>query len=76
MLHRQRPKGLRLEIGLEAETLISNSGTDAFSVAIRRAQEASSEQMQSDWRRVAAAIARRTPKRTITAIRPRSFALA
>jgi hypothetical protein len=75
MLDRRRPQGLRLEIDLEAETLMSNLGVDAFSIASRRAQEASSEQMERDWSRVAATIARKTGKRTLTSIRPLSFAL-
>jgi hypothetical protein len=75
MLDRRRPQGLRLEIYREAETLVSNSGVDAFSIATRRAQEASSEQMERDWSRVAATIARRTGKRPLTSIRPWSFAL-
>jgi hypothetical protein len=36
MLYRQRPQILRLGIGLEAETLISNSGVDAYRIACRR----------------------------------------
>ena len=75
MLDRRRPQGLRLEIDLEAETLMSNLGVDAFAIASRRAQEASSEQMERDWSRVAATIARRTGKRPLTSIRPWSFAL-
>jgi hypothetical protein len=75
MLDRRRPQGLRLEIDLEAETLMSNSVVDAFSIANRRAQEASSEQMERDWSRVAATIARRTGKRTLTSIRSWPFAL-
>jgi hypothetical protein len=70
MLHQRRPQALRLEIVLEAETLLSNSGIDALSIASRRAQEASSEQMERDWSRVAATIARRTRKRTSTSIGP------
>ena len=75
MLDRRRPQGLRLEIDLEAETLTSNSAVDAFSIASRRAQEASSEQMERDWSGVAATIARRTGRRTLTSTRPRSLAL-
>ena len=75
MLDRRCPQGLRLEIHLEAETLMSNSGVDAFSIASRRAQEASSEQMERDWSRVAATIARRTGKRTLTSAKSGLFAL-
>jgi hypothetical protein len=75
MLDRGRPQGLRLGIDLEAKTLMSNSGVDAFSIASRRAQEASSEQMERDWSRVAATIARRTKKRTLTSISRWPFAL-
>jgi hypothetical protein len=63
MLYRQRPQGLRLGIGLEAETLISNSGVDAYRIACRRANESSSQQMAKDWSRVAVAIARKTTRR-------------
>jgi hypothetical protein len=63
MLYRQRPQGLRLGIDLEAETLISNSGVDAFRIARRRADESSSQQLAKDWSRVAVAIARKTRKR-------------
>jgi hypothetical protein len=57
-----RGQGLRLGIDLEAETLISNSGVDAYRIARRRADESSSHQIAKDWSRVAAAIARKTNK--------------
>ena len=63
MLYRRRPEGLRLGIDLEAETLISNSGADAYRIARRRADESSSQQLAKDWSRVALAIARKTRKR-------------
>jgi hypothetical protein len=63
MLYRQRPQGLRLGIDLEAEALISNSGVDAYWLARRRAEEASSEDMAKDWSGVATAIARKTGQR-------------
>jgi hypothetical protein len=63
MLYRQRPNGLRLGIDLEAEALISNSGADAYWIARRRAEEASSEDLARDWSGVAAAIARKTGQR-------------
>jgi hypothetical protein len=53
---------------------MSNPGIDAFSIASSRAQEASSEQMEKDWSRVAAMIARRTARRTLASMRPWSFA--
>ena len=63
MLYRRSPQGLRLGIDLEAETLISNSGLDAYRIARRRADESSSHQMAKDWSKVAVAIARKTRKR-------------
>jgi hypothetical protein len=63
MLYRQRPQELRLGIDLEAETLISNSGVDAYRIARCRADESSSQQLAKDWSRVALAIARKTRKR-------------
>lgn len=62
MLYRERQRGLRLEIELEADALITNSGADAYSTACRRAIEASSDEMVDDWSRVAAAIGRRKAK--------------
>jgi hypothetical protein len=64
MLYRQRPQGLGLGIDLEAETLISKSGVDAYRIARRRADESSSHQMAKDWSRVAVAIARKTRRRS------------
>ncbi len=63
MLYRQRSRGLRLGVALEAKALISSSGAEAYWVARRRAEEASSEDMAKDWSIVAAAIARRTGRR-------------
>jgi hypothetical protein len=56
-------RGLRLGIALEAETLLSSSGAEAYWIARRRAEEASSEEMMEDWSGVADAIARKTGKR-------------
>ena len=56
MLYRQRPQGLRLGIDLEAEALMSNSGGNAYWIACRRAEEASSEEIAKDWSGVANAI--------------------
>jgi hypothetical protein len=70
MLYRQRPEGLRLGIDLEAEALMSNSGGNAYWIACRRAEEASSEEIAKDWSGVANVIARKAGKR------PRSFLAA
>ncbi len=63
MSNRQRPRELRLGVGVEAEALISNLGVDAYWVARQRAQEASSDAMARDWSSVALAIARKTRRR-------------
>ena len=62
MFDRRRPHELRLGIHVEAEALISGLGVDAYSVARRRAQEASSDGMARDWSSVALAIARKTKR--------------
>ncbi len=67
MFYRERPRGLRLGIDLEAEALLSSSGAEAYLIARRRAEEASSEEMTEDWSGVADAIARRTGKRSVLA---------
>jgi hypothetical protein len=66
MLHRERLR-LSLEIELEANALIINSGAKAYSVARQRAEEAASDEMANDWNGVAAAISRRTRKETAPA---------
>ena len=63
MSHRRRPQGLRLRIDYEAHALISISGSEAYWVARRRAEEASSECLTKDWSVVAAAIVRRAENR-------------
>jgi hypothetical protein len=63
MFYRQRPRGLRLGIDFEAETLLSSSGAEGYWIARRRAEEATSEEMTQDWSGVADAIARKTGKR-------------
>jgi hypothetical protein len=63
MLYRERPRGLRLEIELEANALMLSSGAKAYSVACQRAEEASSDEMANDWSGVAVAISRRMGKR-------------
>jgi hypothetical protein len=65
--HRQRPSGVRLGIDLEANALISISGPDAYSVALRRAEESSSDEMARDWTGVAVLIARKTQRRSLFA---------
>ena len=65
MLYRRHPQGLRLGIELEAETLISNSGVDAYRIARRRSDESSSQQISKDWSRVAVAIAHKTRRRPV-----------
>jgi hypothetical protein len=66
MLHRERLR-LSLEIEMEANALIINSGAKAYSVARQRAEEATSDEMANDWNGVAAAISRRTWKETALA---------
>jgi hypothetical protein len=64
MAHGQHQRGLRLGVAFEANALIANLGTDAYSAACRRAQEASSEEMVQDWSDVASAIARKARRRS------------
>jgi hypothetical protein len=63
MLQRERPRGVRLGIEVEAEALLSTSGMQAYSIALKRAEEASSDEMARDWSVVAATIARRSGRR-------------
>ena len=60
MLQRERPRTVRLGIELEADALLSSSGTQAYSIAIKRAQEASSDEIARDWTVVAATVARKS----------------
>jgi hypothetical protein len=62
--HHQHQKALRLEIDHEAKALIMAVGAQAYWVARRRAKESSSDEMARGWTGVAAAIERRTAKRT------------
>jgi hypothetical protein len=62
MSHQEHPR-LRLEIEHEADALMLNLGAEAYLVACRRAEEASSDEMAKGWSGVAAAIGRRTGKR-------------
>ena len=54
MSQRQRSHELRLEIGAEADALLSQLGVEAYRAARRRACEASSDAMAQDWSGVAA----------------------
>jgi hypothetical protein len=63
MLQRERPRGVRLGIDVEADALLSTSGMQAYSIALKRAEEASSDEMARDWS-VAATIARRSGRRS------------
>ena len=63
MTHRQGSRALRLGIDFEANALMSTSGPEAYSVALRRAEEASSDEMARDWSGVAVLIARKTQRR-------------
>jgi hypothetical protein len=60
------PRALRLMVSFEADALIANFGGEAHAVACRRAQEASSDMLATDWREVALTIARKDRK----AVRP------
>jgi hypothetical protein len=64
MLQRERPRGVRLGIDVEADALLLTSGMQAYSVALKRAEEASSDEMARDWSVVAAAIAHRSGRRS------------
>ena len=63
MSNRQRTAGVRLAIDFEAEALLAMSGGEAYRVARRRAEEASSEDLAKDWTGVAGLIARKTGER-------------
>ena len=86
MLQRERPQGVRLGIEVEADALLSASGTQASTdtpqraklsreepdagnlhvrvcEVLKRAEEASSDEMARDWSVVAATIARRSGRR-------------
>ena len=63
MLHRQRPRELRLGVHYEAQALLSGAGLEAYAVARRRAQEASSNAIARDWSDVARVIARKMGNR-------------
>jgi hypothetical protein len=64
MLQRERQRGVRLGIELEADALLSISGVQAYSIALKRAEEASSDEMVRDWSVVAATVARKSGVRS------------
>jgi hypothetical protein len=64
MLQRERPRKVRLGIELEADALLSISGVQAYSIALKRAEEASSEEIARDWSVVAATVARKSGVRS------------
>jgi hypothetical protein len=63
MSNEKRSPGLRLEVNHEASALISIWGSRAHSIALQRAEEASSEQLVNDWDSVALAIVRQSGTR-------------
>ena len=64
MLQRERQRRVRLGIELEADALLSISGVQAYSLALKRAEEASSDEMVRDWSVVAATVARKSGVRS------------
>ena len=64
MSKRERPRAVRLGIDLEADALLSMSGAQAYSIALKRAEEASSEEIARDWSVVAATVARKSGVRS------------
>ena len=64
MLQRERPRRVRLGIELEADALLSISGAQAYSIALKRAEEASSNEMARDWSVVAETVARKSGVRS------------
>jgi hypothetical protein len=53
-----------LERELEADALLFTSGAQAYSIALKRAEEASSHEMARDWSVVAATVARKSGVRS------------
>ena len=64
MLQGERPRRVRLGIELEADALLSISGAQAHSIALKRAEEASSDEMARDWSVVAETVARKSGVRS------------
>jgi hypothetical protein len=62
MSHHQHE--LRLAVSSAAEALISDLGGEAYAVARRRVEEASSDRLARDWSEVALVIARKTGRRS------------
>ncbi len=62
MSHDQRSYALRLSISSAADALISDLGPEAYAVARRRAEEASSDILARDWSQVALEITRKTAR--------------
>jgi hypothetical protein len=58
MLQRERPGRVRLGIELEGDALLSISGVQAHSIALKTTEEVSSDEMARDWGVVAATVAR------------------
>jgi hypothetical protein len=54
---------VRLGIEVETDALLSTLGMQAYSIALKRAEEASSDEIARDWSVVAATIARRSGRR-------------
>ena len=64
MLQREQQRRVRLGIELEADALLSISGVQAYPIALKRAEEASSDEMVRDWSVVAATVARKSGVRS------------
>jgi len=64
MLQRERPRKVRLGIDVEADALLSIAGAQAYPIALKRAEEASSDEMARDWSVVAATVARKSGARS------------
>ena len=64
MLQRERSRKVRLEIELEADALLSIWGAQAYSIALKRWEEASSHETARDWSVVAATVARKSGTRS------------
>ena len=60
----ERQRAVRLGIDFEADALLSMSGVQAYSIALKRAEEASSEEMARDWSVVAVTVARKSGVRS------------
>jgi len=60
MFRQHRSHELRLAISSAADALISDLGSEAYAVARRRAEEASSDLLARDWSEVAVVITRKT----------------